>query len=183
MGKKKSLTHQQKADRLLQLIDLTGLNYLGFEILLGYKSEGKYLHQIKNGTKAISIFMVKRIETTFGFEEGTFLNLSVEFNIVNITNTLNRFKSDHPKHTDYFLSEDEVYLVIKILIKEGYFNDKKSGEEILQKINDMGYSYSSEVLSGKLVNLVKRNFLKAEKRNMILKNGEIGKKKVNYYWC
>lgn len=181
MGKFKTLKSHQKRDRLLKLIDLTGLTFWGFEVLLGYKSEGKYIHQIKNDTKEVSNLMIKKIHQTFNISEELFHDISIEFDKNKIQNQVFKLKNDNINSSSYFKKEDEVLMVVKKLIKTGFFENEKSGKEILEKFQEIGHSYSSEYLSGKLVNLVKSGVLKAQKRRIILKNGELGNKMVNYY--
>lgn len=181
MGKIKSLKPHQKRDRLLRLIDLTGLTFLGFEVLLGYKSEGKYIHQIKNNNKEVSNLMIKKIQQSLNISPEIFNDISIEFDESEIQSLVVNFKNENINSSTYFQKEDEVLMVVKELISIGFFDYEKSGEEILQKFKEIGYSYSSENLSGKLVNLVKRGVLKAVKRRMILKSGELGNKMVNYY--
>ncbi|MBW3469846.1 hypothetical protein [Arthrospiribacter ruber] len=181
MGKIKPLKSHQKRERLLKLIEITGLTFLGFEVLLGYKSEGKYIHQIKNNHKEVSNLMIKKIQRAFNISEELFHDISIEFDEDEIQSQVLKLKNENTNSSSYFKKEDEVLVVVKKLIKSGFFESEKSGKEILRKFQEIGYSYSSEYLSGKLVNLVKGGVLKAQKRRIILKNGELGSKRVNYY--
>ncbi|GAB2632724.1 hypothetical protein [Belliella aquatica] len=181
MGKINSIKPHQKRDRLLKLIDLTGLTFLGFEVLLGYKSEGKYIHQIKNNNKEVSNLMIKKIQQSLKISAEIFNDTSIEFDKSEIQSQIEGFRNDNINSSTYFQKEDDVLLVINKLIRNGFFDSEKSGEEILKKFIEFGYLYSSEYLSGKLVNLLKRGVLKANKRRIILKNGKLGNKMVNYY--
>ncbi|RAI86724.1 hypothetical protein [Algoriphagus yeomjeoni] len=184
MGNSNELTHQQKKERLLELIDLTGFTFLGFEVFLKYKSEGKYMSAIKSGNKIVSKFLPKKIEDAFGFEEGTFFDLTKEFDQEKIQGPIKKFLKNHSKAdiSKYLATEKEHVMVIKRLIKEDFFNTKRTSQEILQKFEELGYFYTSNDLSYKLVNLAKVKMLQVEKSIKTLKSGEEGDRPINHYW-
>lgn len=125
--------------------------------------------------------MIKKIHQALNISAEIFNDNSIEFDESEIQSRIKGFRNDNINSSTYFQKEDDVSMVIEKLIRNGFFEHEKSGEEILKKFTEFGYSYSSEYLSGKLVNLVKRGVLKASKRKMILKNGELGNKMINYY--
>lgn len=182
MGKNKELTHQQKKDRLEELIKLTGLSIMGFGAFMDLESEDKYIYAILNGNKNLTDKFIEKIEKFFSLKEGEFLNIDDEIKQARIKKAISKFAEKNSKSPEYFNTEEEYITVINGLISQGYFSEKRTTSEIISKCRELGYSYSSNDLSYKLVNLVTQNILKAEKTTMILKSGKNGTRPINHYW-
>ena len=185
MGKLEGITHQQAKMRLLQLIKKAGMSCLGFEVLLGYTSGGKYISAIKNGNKLVTNSMINCVTEKFGFEEGDFKNLELEFDETKINNTLEQFEKDNIKTDDskFYETENQTKSAIKLLIKQGFFEEKRKTNDILEKLKELGLYYTSNDLSRDLANIVTQEILAAEKTINIRKDGSLGNKKVKEYWA
>lgn len=179
------LTSEQAKKRLLDLINKCGFSPLGIETLLGYKSEGKYVSAIRNNNKQVTNSMINKILKKFGFSEEEFKNLDQEFEYSKITSTLSKFEKDHhgADISKFYETENLTKATIKQLIREGFFQKRKTTPEILAKFEDMGLMYTSNDLSRDLANIVNQHILNAEKTIKVLKDGSLGTKMVKEYWA
>lgn len=182
MGKIKSSTHQEKVEGLISLIKLTGLTPLGFSELLQYKSEGKYIYSIINGNKPFSKSFQNKIIDAFGFESDTFDKKHISFDLKKIRKAINKFAHENPDNLKYFVEEEEVIKVLKQLIREGFFSEKRTVSEIRVQCDALGYSYTSDYLTNKLLNLVYQKRLSSQKQIVVKKDGTEGTRNVNVYW-
>tara|TARA_R110002020_G_scaffold53118_2_gene148943 strand:- start:926 stop:1498 length:573 start_codon:yes stop_codon:yes gene_type:complete len=179
------LTSTQAKRRFLDLIKKCGFSPLGIETLLGYKSEGKYVSAIRNDNKHVTNSLINKILERFGFSEEEFKNLDQDFDGFKITSTLSEFNEENHgvDISKFYETENQTTSTVKKLIIDGFFATKKTTPEILVKFKELGLDYTSNNLSRDLANIVTQNILHARKKNKILKDGNLGTKKVNEYWA
>ncbi|MFN3759923.1 MAG: hypothetical protein ACK4SF_11950 [Algoriphagus aquaeductus] len=178
------ISQEDAKKRFFDLIKKCGLSPLGMEILLGYKSEGKYVTAIDNGNKPITNSIIKKILKKFNFTEEEFKNLELEFNESKISQTLSNLDSENygTDISKFYEAEHKTTSTVKQLIKEGFFATPKTTPEILIKFKELGLDYTSNDLSRDLANIVTQKVLRARKIIKINNDGSLGMKKVNEYW-
>lgn len=179
------ISQEDAKKRFFDLIKKCGFSPLGMEILLGYKSEGKYVIAIDNGNKPITNSIINKVLKKFTFTEEEFKNLESEFNETKISQTLSNFDSENygTDISKFYEAEHQTTSTVKQLIKEGFFSTKKTTPEILSKFKELGLDYTSNDLSRDLSNIVTQKILRARKITKINNDGSIGKNKVNEYWA
>ncbi|MBN3581955.1 hypothetical protein JYB64_06110 [Algoriphagus aestuarii] len=175
-------TDQEKKERLERLIEITGLSYLGFGTFLELESGDKYIYALLNSNKKFSNKFIGKLEKQFKFKKGSFLKKDEDFNLHKINKHISKFIEENPDTPEYLKIEKEHISIIKFLIRQGYFSEKRTTKDIVLKFKELGYFYSSNDLSYKLVNLVTQHILKSKKTHNILKNGEKGNRPINIYW-
>lgn len=179
------ISQENAKKRFFDLIKKCGLSPLGMEILLGYKSEGKYVTAIENGNKPITNSIINKVLKKFSFTEEEFKNLDSEFNESKISQTLSNLDSENygTDISKFYKVEHQTTSTVKQLIKVGFFATAKTTPEILSKFKELGLDYTSNDLSRDLANIVTQKVLQSRKIIKINNDGSLGRIKVNEYWA
>lgn len=178
-GQKKEY-NRALSQRISELIDISGLSISAFADFI-HISES-HLYAILNGNRNVAPATLDKIKEALPFKVGDFTLLSRKISKRNIDFTnLNNFKDENKFRLK---QESDLSLVIENeLMKNGsLFKNSVTTGQIRLYLKQAGKTFSSKMVSQKLEYLVIQGRLNKKQEAMKLKNGEIGKRQINYYF-
>lgn len=177
----------QISKKLLLIMTITDLDIAGFAEFLNRSAS--HIYGILNQTRPLSDNLASELGKKLNFDGSKIFNLNSRIpNTIDKSEELIKFKKDNAHNEEYFISSKSSRssntFVIEVLIKSGYFNN---GYKYLYEIKEycekeLKRIFVKDQLSKALQYAVKIDQLKSVKKNIKLRNGNYGSRKVDVYF-
>jgi plasmid maintenance system antidote protein VapI len=175
---------QTQAEKIEYLMNLTGLEMIGFAEFVGISES--HLYALINGTRKLTVGMAKKIALPFNIEWNILLD---ENN--NITNKkistvqLKKFYTENKGVRDYFVhtrrQRKVSYFIENEILVQQQFDTFFYVTDVRRACLDAGMNLESKRISQVLNYLVELGKLKRKRGRIILKNGSFGKRVVDIF--
>lgn len=178
--------NERLASRLRELMNILGMTVSGFAEFIGRDSS--HIYGILNLTRPFSHALAEDIGKKLNINGSKILNLNVPVSpSIAKTESILEFKKDKRNNPEYFsstLTDRSIDLFIsRILIKSSFLKEPRYLNEIELFIkSEYKKTFIGDQLSKALRYSVRKGVLISEKRPIILRNGEFGKRQVDVYW-
>ncbi|MCA5004054.1 hypothetical protein [Sphingobacterium bovistauri] len=177
----------QISKRLQLIMSIIDLNIVGLAEFLNHSTS--HIYGILNQTRPLSDILASELGKKLNFDGSKIFNLNSRIpRSINKSEELIKFKKENAHNKEYFISlnsnRSSNTFVLEVLIKSDYLNN---GYKYLNEIRDfceieMKRVFVRDQLSKALQYAVKIGRLKSVKKNIKLKNGNYGSRKVDVYF-
>lgn len=186
MNNNSDLNYNKKiSERILRILDLTGLEIKGIAALTGKSID--IFYAVISCRRPLSQDLARVIGKSLNFDGSIIfdMNTPIPMTIKNSSNLL-QFRQEHINNKDFFINtwtnDKDSAFIKKHLIYSGYFSTPRYAWEVNRKLERLGRKLDSDLLSKQLKYFVKKEILESKKAALKLKKGGFGKRMVDLYW-
>lgn len=184
--KKTSLTSKLLRKRLLDLINLSGLEIEAFAELT-HISES-HVRSLLNGKKEFTPAIIDRISDPFNLNAQNFSDKKYSFTIRKVNSqSLKSFYTKNKKAAAYFIENKELrktslFIENKLIRKERFFRSPVYVSEVREKCSELGKKLPSKKISQILNYFVEIKKLRRKQDYIVLKDGSKGQRIVSLFY-